>query len=878
MKNYFYGYVKKIRYSIILIGCMYLILVGQTTLGQTNLNASQALKVGIYQNSPKVFIDDNGNPAGFWVDVLNEIAKINSWSIVYVPCAWNDCLNLVQETELDLMIDVAYSPERDRTFTFNNNVVLASWSEVYTRPGLQLNSILDLDGKTIGILKSSIQQDILEKEVQAFGIFPQLVEVDNFEDIFILLENREIDAGIVNNFLGRRNSQEYNVLRTNILINPARLHFITPNGDPKNILPELDLALESLIDNPDSIYYQARSRWLEPEKMFGWQDVLAMLVNSIIYLPFFGLIFVALWNYLLKKEVAQRKLVEQNLQESKDRYIKLTNSIPVGVFQTNNDYECLYVNQYCCQLMGLSEEKIKKKGWLDAIHPEDKDKVMREWVKSIKKNQSFELEYRIQRPDKSVIWVYGQCLAEYDSDKNVKGYIGTITNISDRILAEQQLKHNAFHDRLTGLANRELLTERLELAIHKHKRNSEVRFAILFLDLDNFKVINDSLGHSVGDQLLMAVARLLQDFIRETDIAARLGGDEFVVLLEDIDGIQEAIVVTERILNALKHPFVLDNREVFIQTSIGITTSTDGEDSAQNLLRDADIAMYRAKQRGKGKYAIFDPTMHSQAVERLHLENDLRNALHKNQFVLYYQPIFNLDTGTIEGFEALIRWQHPEKGLVSPFKFIPVIEEMGLIIPLGEWILNTACQQLSFWQKQFNLPLKLSVNLSVRQLNNCLLKTLDKILEIYQVFPNTLTLEITESMLIENIEVTSHLLEEIKAKNISISIDDFGTGYSCFSYLHRLPVDILKIDRSFINDLELDHRNQLIAESIIALSKSIGMSVIAEGIETHNQKIWLQNHGCKFGQGYLFSPPLPPLRATMMLEKGSGKNPLRAQY
>ncbi|MGY6530070.1 MAG: EAL domain-containing protein [Cyanobacterium sp.] len=877
MKSYFSKYVKYVRHSIILLTCLALILTGKIALAQNNFpDLEEEIKVGIYQNSPKVFVDDNGKPAGFWVDVLNEIARKNDWSIVYVPCVWSECLNQVQDNQLDLMVDVAYSPERDRTFAFNGNVVLASWSEIYARQGLKLNSILDLEGKTIGILKSSIQQEVLEQEIQAFGVFPRLVEVDNFEDIFILLDNGEIDTGLVNNFLGKEKLAEYNISRTHILINPARLHFITSKDDPRNILPTLDVTLETLIDDRNSIYYQAISKWLEPENIFSWRDIQNIILDLMIYLPFFGIILLGLWNYFLKKEVTYRKKIEQNLQESKNNYIHLTNTIPVGIFKTDTEFSCLYVNEYCCQLMGLSEKQIKTEGWLTGIHPEDREKAI-DWTISIKNNVIFDLEYRFQRPDKSIVWVYGQCLPEYDQHNNIKGYVGTITNISDRILVEEQLKHNALHDKLTGLANRDLLTQRLELAIQKQKRNQDTNFALLFLDLDNFKIINDSLGHSIGDKLLIAMANLLKKFIREIDIAARLGGDEFVVLVEDIEGIQQVIMIAKRIIKALESPFILDNKEVFIKTSIGITTSIEKEENAENILRNADIAMYKAKQSGKGKYAIFDPIMHSQAVERLQMENDLHNALEYQQFVLNYQPYVNLESNVIEGFEALIRWQHPTKGLISPLKFIPIAEEMGLIIPLGEWIIDTACKQLSIWQKRFNYPLRLSVNLSVKQLNFCLIESLDNALSRYEILPHTLTLEITESMLIENIELTSNLLHKIKARNISISIDDFGTGYSCFSYLHRLPVDILKIDRSFVHNLELNDHNQLITESIIVLSKSIGMAVIAEGVEAVEQKIWLQRHGCLLAQGYFFSPPLFPSMATMVLEKGSYQDYIAAR-
>ncbi|WP_446683579.1 transporter substrate-binding domain-containing protein [Cyanobacterium sp. HL-69] len=263
-------------------------LVGQATLSQQiSHNLERDIKVGIYQNSPKVFVDDSGNPAGFWVDIVDNIARINNWSIVYVPCIWSECLNLVEEDGLDLMVDVAYSPERDRTFSFNSNVVLASWSQIYARQGLELNSILELDNTRIGILRSSIQQDVLEKEIQAFGIYPTLVEVDSFDEVFALLEKGEIDAGIVNNFFATKEANKYSIVKTNILINPARLHFITQNDDPKNILPELDLVMEQLIDDPNSSYYQAMNRWLEPQKVFGWQDIRKIIMDFIIYTPFF---------------------------------------------------------------------------------------------------------------------------------------------------------------------------------------------------------------------------------------------------------------------------------------------------------------------------------------------------------------------------------------------------------------------------------------------------------------------------------------------------------------------------------------------------------------------------------------------------------------
>lgn len=853
------------RITLLGLICLSLLIQGKETVAQQN--QTKTVTVGVYQNNPKVFIDENKKPAGFWVDIVESIAKSENWSIIYVICKWDKCLDGVKQGKIDLLVDVAYSDERDRTFDFNKEVVLASWSQVYTRRGLVLNSILDLDQKKVAILKSSIQEDHLKEEIKSFGIAPELIEVDNYVKIFILLAQGKIDVGIVNNFLGTKLSPNYNVVRTNILIDPFRLHFIVKEGDPSVLLSDIDQQLQILIKDRNSAYYQAFDQWLKPERKFTWTQVKYVLINSVFYAPFFALVGVMLWNYALKKEIRHRKQIEANLQQSQQLYASLASAVPVGIFRTNLRQECIYVNEQCCEFMGVSAEELMGKGWMKALHPEDRDKVLEQWFKSIENKQIFELEYRFQRLDGSIIWVYGQCVPEYDYQGKIISYVGTLTNINDRIFMEQQLKHDSLHDKLTGLPNRNLLIERLELILKRKKRHPELIFAVLFFDLDNFKVINDSLGHLAGDELLIEVAKLLQKFIRETDVATRLGGDEFVILLEEIEGIEEVIRVTDRILTALKLPLILFNREVFTSASIGIVAQSKIDDSAQDLLRNADIAMYRAKKSGKGKYAIFDPTMDFEAVERLNWENDLRRGIKNNEFVVYYQPIINLQTSIIEGFEALVRWQHPEKGLLSPFHFIDIAEETGLIIPLGTWVLNSACEQLSIWQEKFDRPLKVNVNLSVKQLEESLLTLLDELLVRYSLHPNSLGLEITESMLIKNIKITSSLLNQIQSKGISLSIDDFGTGYSCFSYLHQLPLNALKIDRSFVNVLESDNRQNVIAESIIALSKSIGMKSVAEGIETKEQQEWLKNKGCELAQGYLFSPPVSAINATNLLQQ-----------
>ncbi|MBV5261820.1 EAL domain-containing protein [Synechococcus moorigangaii CMS01] len=833
---------------------------------------AKTVTVGVYQNDPKVFLDPGGRPRGFWVDITDDIGRAENWSVTYIPCEWNQCLQQIEQGQLDLMVDVAYSEARDEIFDFNTVVVLSSWSQIYVRRGVHLETILDLDQRRVSILASGIQQEVLRERIKAYGIQPELVPIDSYPDMFRQLESGEVDAAIVNNFFGNKFSPDYQVIKTNILFNPARLHYVVPEGDPKQLLPDIDRQMSRLLQNRDSVYYQAIAQWLEPPQKFNWISLQNLLFSLIIYLPFLVLGWFILRNYSLKREIKRRNQIEVNLIESQQRYASLANTVPVGIFRTNLHHECIYVNDYYCKLLAIHPEDALHKGWLEKVHPDDIEYVREQWLKAITNQELFTLEYRFQRFDGSILWVYSQGTVELDSKGEPQGYVATITDIGTRIKMEQQLKHDALHDRLTSLANRNLLIERLNLALKRYKRYPIHQFAALFLDLDNFKIVNDSLGHVVGDELLIEVAHLLKSFIRDTDLAARLGGDEFVILLEEIPGVEGAVHIADRILDALKTPFKVSGYEVFIDTSVGIIIGDARHESAQDLLRDADIAMYRAKQNGKSQYAIFDPQMHLQAMQRLRLEGEIRAAIEEKQFILYYQPIMNLEQGSIEGFEALIRWQHPQRGLLSPYEFIDVAEETGLIIPLGAWILDTACSQLFEWQKVFGRSLKVHVNLSVKQLQDSLLFSLDQLLERYPVAPNTLGLEITESMLIRNVETTCHLLNQIRLKGVFISVDDFGTGYSCLSYLHQLPIDALKIDRSFVNISELSDRNRVIAESILALSKSIGIKTVAEGIETEQQYRWLKSQACQFGQGYLFSRPVSLAQATDLLQSNSFDN------
>lgn len=573
-------------------------------------------------------------------------------------------------------------------------------------------------------------------------------------------------------------------------------------------------------------------------------------------------------------ELVERRQTEALLRDSEQRFVTLAAAAPVGIFRTDATGNFIYVNERWCGIAGLTSEAAFGNGWMKGLHPSDRDAIADEWYCAAQEKRPFKLEYRFQRPDGVETWVFGQAVAEYDEDGQVTGYIGTITDISDLKEAQELIVHNALHDPLTDLPNRTLLMKRLELAISRSKRAQDYQYAVLFLDLDGFKVINDSLGHLLGDQLLIAIAQKLRSHLREMDLVTRFGGDEFVILLEDIARTEDIIQIVERILTDCQVPLVVNDHEIFTSLSIGVVIGAQNYHQASDLIRDADIAMDRAKVQGRNSYKFFDSAMHTQILYQLNLETNLRKALEREEFIVYYQPIIDILNNRLVGFEALVRWQNPEHGMVSPGDFVPIAEETGLITQLDSYVFKAACQQLKCWKTTFVdiFPLKMSFNLSAQSLCKAsLIQDIEQTLFEADLEGDSICLEVTESILIEDINQTIILLNQLKAKNIQISIDDFGTGYSSLSYLHRLPTNNLKIDRSFISHMQVGDRNYQIVNSLITLSQQLGLTVVAEGIETQEQLQWLQQLGCQLGQGYFFSKPLSAHKVEVDILKSNSK-------
>ncbi len=497
--------------------------------------------------------------------------------------------------------------------------------------------------------------------------------------------------------------------------------------------------------------------------------------------------------------------------------------------------------------------------WLERIHPDDLELFNAEieanlvgWTLNLNN------EHRLQHQDGSYRWVLIRGMAAKGEDGTVHRLAGSILDVTDSKGAEQQLLHNAFHDVLTGLPNRALFMDRLKRSLNRTKYRPDYLFGALFLDLDRFKVINDSLGHQVGDELLVGIARRLEKCLRPGDMIARLGGDEFAMIIDNLKCPEDALQTAERLHQEMSVPHLLSGREVYASASIGVALSQAAHETAQDFLRAADTAMYHAKSRGRGCVELFDTEMHARALGQLQIETDLRRALQREEFRVFYQPIVSTESRQVRGFEALVRWEHPEQGLLAPVRFMPVAEETGLVIPIDQWVLRQACAQLREWQQEFpmNPLLSISVNLSGKQFAHPdLCDKVRAILDETGVIPLSVKLEITESSLVENPDAAAQILRQLKELGVRISLDDFGTGYSSLSYLHRFPIDVLKIDRSFVNRMSVS-KNSEIVRTIITLAINLGMEVIAEGVETEDQVAQLTSMRCDYVQGYLFSQPI----------------------
>ncbi len=830
------------------------------------------LRVGVYENSPLLFQDPEGQWKGLAITVLEETAVKEGWRIDYRPGTWSECLERLARREIDLLAAIAYSPERARLFDFNGELLINNWGALYVSRNSGIEALSDIQGRKIAVLKNDIYVEIFRKYLEAFGVEAELVELGDYHGVFALVRDREVDAGLANRTFGMEHEADFDLQSTSIIFNPVEVRFAAPKGMHPQVLADLDRHLQRLKENPGSSYHRSLEQWFRPvgqRKIPLWLRWSLPAASGGLLL----FLFASLWlqrqvrrrtaelserNRELEAEMGERQLAEAALRESEEKFRALVEHTHDVVARFDRDFRYLYINPACTAFRPLAPPEYVGRTHDELGFPPETNRLYEASMDEVFRTGRVGLvELKLPLEAGRIAVFECRIFPEFAPDGSVTSVVSLSRDISERRRAEEQIEKLAYYDSLTGLPNRTLLKDRLGQVLAQARRDDR-QVAVLFLDLDRFKGINDTLGHECGDLLLKAVAERLQECVRSADTVARLGGDEFVLILPAVHKGDGGGQAARKVLESLSVPYDLDGQEVYCSSSIGIALfPMDGED-VDALLKNADTAMYVAKERGRSNFQFFSREMNQRAVERLVLESRLRRALDREELRLYYQPQVDLREGRVIGVEALLRWELPGMGLISPARFIPIAEETGLIGPIGAWVLETACMQVRSWHQAGLSSLRVAVNLSGRQLvHSDLVGQVTEALERSGLPPEFLELELTESILMEHPEKARKSLQKLKDLGVLLAIDDFGTGYSSLNYLKHFPLDRLKIAGAFVRDIPGDSDDAAIAEAVIAMAHSLRLEVIAEEVESLEQVDFLVDRHCHLMQGYFFGKPVP---------------------
>jgi diguanylate cyclase (GGDEF)-like protein/PAS domain S-box-containing protein len=811
---------------------------------------------------PYIFRDASGKLQGIRNDSWELWSRKTGIRVQLDAKDWGQALAQMAAGQADVIDTIFLTHARSRLYDFSRPYATIEVPIYFDKNISGLSDAKSLRGFTVGVKEGDACIDWLNEHgvssFRKFQSYETLVNAAGVKDVRVLC----IDAPPANYYLYKLGLESE--FRFTAPLYTGEFHWAVRKGN--DALSQIVAAGFAQIS--DGERKKINDRWMGhslDDGRFAKYAGYALLLGIGITLI---LIFL---NWSLRRRVAVRTTeltsTLNELNESKKHFEVLVSTTPVGVFETDAMGAFVYVNNRWLEISGISREEALGSGWVKALHPDFRERVFADWMAAVQKAQPLQMEMCLRRPDGKDTWVLAQASPVRNEQGELTGYIGSITDISEIKAAESRIAFLAHHDALTELPNRVLARDRAEVAMAFAERSKQ-KMALLFLDLDHFKTVNDSLGHTMGDALLRAVSARLRRCVRDTDTISRQGGDEFLIVLPEVSDADAIAAAASKVLECMSGPFAIEGQELGASVSAGIAVYPDDGTDFDTLLKKADTAMYHAKEAGRNTYRFFTEQMNVDAVEHLRIQAGLRRALDNGEFLLHYQPQIELATGRPVGAEALIRWNHPEMGLIPPARFIPIAESSGMIVAIGSWVLLEACRQAVSWRDAGFPELVVAVNLSATQFKRGDLQhTVVAVLNETGLDPSRLELELTESIMLGNTETVLDTVRRLKAIGVKLSLDDFGTGYSSLSYLKRFPLDKLKIDQSFMRDMIRDADNAAIVRAIIQLARALNLRTVAEGVEDESVVDHLRLLHCDEAQGYHFARPMPAAEFMQYLKR-----------
>ncbi len=814
---------------------------------------NKTVKVGLFHSPPIIILNDGQEPQGLMVDFVKEVAAREKWNIEWVEDSWANLLNKGKNRELDLLVFIAHHEERAQYLDYTKENFITGWGQVYTHDKSIYQNILDFNEKKVAILRNEIHGLGFIDECNKFDVNCQTVEVYDFNTAFDMLQNKKVDGVVAGNWVGHDYIARFSVVPTSIIYNAQDSLFAVPKGTNSDIAATIDSYVKTWRADKSSPYYAIRDKWFShnsDREIPKWLTTALLIISTLLVVS-------AIAAYILRQQVKKQTA---NLKRQNEQTRQIIDLIPHFIYAANDKGEIFLMNRYAAEFFGIKLDDydlLPKSRLLETYGASvalfEGDKALLEHGEGINKS-----EFKTLNAQGDEVYFNLLKVPFISSSTDTQSVVGVGVDVTASKQYEKQIEHMSYHDPLTQLPNRILLNDRLKQSLALSVRQG-YSGAVLLIDLDDFKAINHNHGPQVGDKLLKKLAERISDLIKVGDTVARLSSDTFVIQLHELsikpkEANDTAFEVAKQVQETINRPITIGGTSIYITASIGIVIYPfDGKNSI-NIIPRAETAMRHAKLSGKSNTVRFTNEMETAVFQRHLISNELKNAINNNEFELYYQPQFHKSSLNPIGFEALIRWNHKKHGLIYPGDFVPAAEENNLIIPMGYWVIEQAFHQLKKWQNTSLNKSFLGINLSVIQIKDSNLVALVKsLIQQYGINPALVEFEITETVLFQDIEESLETLNSLKKLGVKLSIDDFGTGYSSLSYINQLPLDKLKIDRSFIKDIEKDKGSQAIVKNIVNMSEDLGLSVLAEGVEEKAHVEYLNSIGCKYFQGYFFS-------------------------